>query len=70
MASLRSLLDHPPLFISTEIDEALPEGAEIPTSPQSSNQFQEFVAMSEEERIEAGSNNNRKNTIMPNMMTT
>ena len=39
-----------PLFISTEIDEPLPEGAEIP--PQSSNQFQEFMAMSEEERIE------------------
>ena len=40
-----------PLFISTEIDEPLPEGAEL--SPPS-NQLQEFMAMSEEERIEAG----------------
>jgi hypothetical protein len=40
-----------PLFISTEIDEPLPEGAEL--SPPS-NQLQEFIAMSEEERIEAG----------------
>ena len=53
-----------PLFISTEIDEPLPEGAEIP--PQSSNQFQEFMAMSEEERIEAGNqmNEQEKNQIM------
>jgi electron transfer DM13 len=53
-----------PLFISTEIDEPLPEGAEIP--PQSSNQFQDFMAMSEEERIEAGNqmNEQEKNQIM------
>lgn len=53
-----------PLFISTEIDEPLPEGAEI--LPQSSNQFQEFMAMSEEERIEAGNqmNEQEKNQIM------
>jgi len=53
-----------PLFISTEIDEPLPEGAEIP--PQSSNQFQEFMAMSEEERIEAGNQmtEQEKNQIM------
>jgi hypothetical protein len=53
-----------PLFISTEIDEPLPEGAEIP--PQSSNQFQEFMAMSEEERIEAGNqmDEQEKNQIM------
>ena len=43
-----------PLFISTEIDEPLPEGAEVPAPPPPSNQFQEFMAMSEEERIEAG----------------
>ena len=43
-----------PLFISTEIDEPLPEGAEVPAFPPPSNQFQEFIAMSEEERIEAG----------------
>ena len=43
-----------PLFISTEIDEPLPEGAEVPAAPSPSNQFQEFIAMSEEERIEAG----------------
>lgn len=42
-----------PLFISTEIDEPLPEGAEV-TAPPPSNHFQEFMAMSEEERIEAG----------------
>lgn len=53
-----------PLFISTEIDEQLPEGVKIP--PQSSNQFQEFLAMSEEERIEAGNqmNEQEKNQIM------
>jgi hypothetical protein len=39
-----------PLFISTEIDEPLPEGAEVPQTP--SNQFEEFMAMSEEERIQ------------------
>jgi hypothetical protein len=55
-----------PLFISTEINEPIPEGAEVPTLPQSSNQFQEFVAMSEEERIEAGNqmNEQEKNQIM------
>jgi hypothetical protein len=52
-----------PLFISTEIDEPLPEGAEIPSS---SNQFEEFMAMSEEERIEAGNqmDEQEKNQIM------
>jgi len=55
-----------PLFISTEIDEPLPEGAEVPASPQPSNQFQEFIAMSEEERIEAGNqmDEQEKNQIM------
>jgi hypothetical protein len=55
-----------PLFISTEIDEPLPEGAEVPASPQPSNQFQEFMAMSEEERIEAGNqmDEQEKNRIM------
>jgi hypothetical protein len=58
-----------PLFISTEIDEPLPEGAEVPSSSSSSapsNQFQEFVAMSEEERIEAGSqmSQQERNQIM------
>jgi hypothetical protein len=53
-----------PLFISTEINEPLPEGVNLP--PQSSNQFQEFVAMSEEERIEAGNqmNEQEKNQIV------
>lgn len=53
-----------PLFISTEIDEPLPEGAEIP--PSSSNQFEEFMVMSEQERIEAGNqmNEQEKNQIM------
>jgi hypothetical protein len=41
-----------PLFISTEIDEPLPNGAELPSS--TSEQFREFMAMSEKERIEAG----------------
>src|ERR671918_2421707 len=52
-----------PLFISTEIYEPLPEGAEIPPP---SNQSQEFMAMSEEERIEAGNqmNEQEKNQIM------
>jgi hypothetical protein len=40
-----------PLFISTEIDEPLPEGAEVPAVSLPLNQFQEFMAMSEEERI-------------------
>jgi hypothetical protein len=55
-----------PLFISTEIDEPLPEGAEIPSPSSASDQFQEFMAMSEEERIEAGSqmNEQEKNQIM------
>ena len=54
-----------PLFISTEIDEPLPEGANV-SAPLPSNQFQEFIAMSEEERIEAGSqmNEQEKNQIM------
>ena len=52
-----------PLFISTEIDEPLPEGAEL--SPPL-NQFQEFMTMSEEERIEAGNqmDEQEKNQIM------
>jgi hypothetical protein len=57
-----------PLFISTEINEPLPEGAEIPPPPPPppSNQFQEFMTMSEEERIEAGKkiNGQEKNQIM------
>jgi hypothetical protein len=54
-----------PLFISTEIDEPLPQGAEVPPPPPS-NQFQEFMAMSEEERIEAGNqmDEQEKNQIM------
>ena len=54
-----------PLFISTEIDEPLPGGAEVPASI-SSNQLQDFMAMSEQERIEAGSqmNEQKKNQIM------
>jgi hypothetical protein len=54
-----------PLFISTEIDEPLPEGVEVPVQSQS-DQFQEFMAMSEEERTEAGSqmNEQEKNQIM------
>jgi len=55
-----------PLFISTEIDEPLPEGAELPASPPASNQFQEFIAMSEDERIEAGNqmDEQERNQIM------
>jgi Electron transfer DM13 len=55
-----------PLFISTEIDEPLPEGAGVPAASPSSNQFQEFMAMSEEERIEAGNqmDEQEKNQIM------
>ena len=54
-----------PLFISTEIDEPLPEGANV-SAPLPSNQFQEFMAMNEEERIEAGNqmNEQEKNQIM------
>jgi hypothetical protein len=54
-----------PLFISSEIDEPLPEGADV-ASPSPSNQFQEFVAMSEEERIEAANqmSEEEKNQIM------
>ena len=54
-----------PLFISTEIDEPLPEGANV-SAPLPSNQFQEFMAMSEEERIETGNqmNEQEKNQIM------
>jgi hypothetical protein len=36
-----------PLFISTEIDEPLPKGAELSSS--TSEQFREFMAMSEQE---------------------
>jgi hypothetical protein len=56
-----------PLFISTEIDEPLPEGADLSTLPPSaSEQFREFVSMSEEERIEAGNqmSEGEKNQIM------
>lgn len=56
-----------PLFTSTEIDEPLPEGAELSTLPSStSEQFREFVSMSEEERIEAGNqvSEEEKNQIM------
>ena len=55
-----------PLFISTEIDEPLPEGAEVPAFPPPSNQFQEFIAMSEDERIEAGNQMDKqeRNQIM------
>ena len=54
-----------PLFISTEIDEPLPEGANMST-PLPSNQSQEFMAMSEEERIMAGNqmDEQEKNQIM------
>lgn len=54
-----------PLFISTEIDEPLPEGANV-SAPLPSNQFQEFMAMNEEERIETGNqmNEQEKNQIM------
>jgi Electron transfer DM13 len=54
-----------PLFISTEINEPLPEGANV-SAPIPSNQFQEFLVMSEEKRIEAGSqmNDQEKNQIM------
>jgi Electron transfer DM13 len=54
-----------PLFISTEINEPLPEGANV-SAPIPSNQFQEFLVMSEEKRIEVGSqmNDQEKNQIM------
>jgi hypothetical protein len=55
-----------PLFISTEIDEPLPEGAEVPAASPPSNQLQEFIAMNEEERIEAGNrmDEQERNQIM------
>ena len=55
-----------PLFVSTEIDEPLPGGAEVSAPPPPSNQFQEFMAMSEEERIEAGNrmDEQERNQIM------
>jgi hypothetical protein len=55
-----------PLFISTEIDEPLPERAEVPAASPPSNQLQEFIAMSEEERIEAGNrmDEQERNQIM------
>lgn len=51
-----------PLFISTEIDEPLPEGAALP----SSEAFERFTSMSEEERMEAASqmSEEEKNQIM------
>ncbi len=54
-----------PLFISTEINEPLPKVANVSTPPPS-NQIQEFMVMSEGERIEAGSkmNEQEKNQIM------
>lgn len=50
-----------PLFISTEINEPLPEGVNVSTPLP-----QEFLVMSEEKRIEAGSqmNEQEKNQIM------
>jgi hypothetical protein len=64
-----------PLFISTEIDEPLPEGAELPTSSSQitpSEQSLEFMAMNEEERIEAGNqmSEEEKNQIMLDFSTT
>lgn len=55
-----------PLFISTELDEPLPEGAELSSVSASEQQFREFVVMSEEERIEAGNqmSEEEKNQIM------
>jgi len=55
-----------PLFISTEIDEPPPERAEVPAASPPSNQLQEFIAMSEEERIEAGNrmDEQERNQIM------
>jgi hypothetical protein len=55
-----------PLFISTEIDEPLLERAEVPAASPPLNQFQEFMAMSEEKRIEAGNqmDDQEKNQIM------
>ena len=53
-----------PLFISTEIDEPLPEGAKVSAPPP--DQFQEFMAMSEEERTKAGNrmDEQERNQIM------
>ena len=50
-----------PLFISTEVNEPLPEGVNVSTPLP-----QEFLVMSEEKRIEAGSqmNEQEKNQIM------
>ena len=55
-----------PLFISTEIDEPLPEGVEVQAASPPSNQLQEFIAMNEEERIEAGNrmDEQERNQIM------
>jgi hypothetical protein len=55
-----------PLFILTEIDEPLPEGTEVRSSSSPSNQFQEFMAMSEEERTKVGNqmNEQERNQIM------
>jgi hypothetical protein len=54
---LRAFYLASPLFISTEINEPPPEGANE-SAPLSSNQFQEFLVMSEEKRTEAGSQMN------------
>jgi hypothetical protein len=55
-------------FYLAEIDEPLPQGADLPLSSSSlsSEEFREFVAMSEEDRIEAGSQmtEREKNQIM------
>jgi hypothetical protein len=55
-------------FYLAEIDEPLPQGADLPlsSSSSSSEEFREFVAMSEEDRIEAGSQmtEREKNQIM------
>ena len=50
-----------PLFISTEVNEPLPEGVNVSTPLP-----QEFLVMSEEKRIEAGNqmNEQEKNQIM------
>ena len=55
-----------PLLISTEIDEPLPERADLPAESLPINQLQEFMAMTEEERIEAGNqmDEQEKNQIM------
>jgi hypothetical protein len=58
-----------PLFISTEIDEPLPEGAESPQ--QLSEQTLEFMSMSEDERIETGTqmSEEEKDRIMQDFST-